>query len=46
MLRAASPVHRPVVGRISMGFDEGVTGWVARTREPALIRDRRSTTRG
>src|ERR671910_3886958 len=39
LLRAASPVHAEFVGRISMGFDEGVTGWVARTGEPALIRD-------
>src|SRR5829696_5217359 len=39
VLRAASPVHASFVGRISMGFDEGVTGWVARTGEPALIRD-------
>ena len=39
VLRAASPVHADFVGRISMGFDEGVTGWVARTGEHALIRD-------
>jgi GAF domain-containing protein len=39
VLRAASPVHRPFVGRIEMGLDEGVTGWVARTKEAALIRD-------
>jgi GAF domain-containing protein len=39
VLRAASPVHRRFIGRIEMGFDEGVTGWVARKREPALIRD-------
>jgi GAF domain-containing protein len=38
-LRAASPVHAEFVGRISMGFDEGVTGWVATTGRPALIRD-------
>src|SRR5918995_4131502 len=31
VLRAASPVHAEFVGGISMGFDEGVTGWVART---------------
>src|SRR5215211_6315103 len=40
VLRAASPVHRPFVGRIEMGFDEGVTGWVARQKEPAFIRDK------
>src|SRR5215207_4367122 len=39
VLRAASPVHADFVGRISMSFDEGVTGWVARTAQPALIRD-------
>ena len=39
MLRAASPVHRELVGAIEMGFDEGVTGWVARRNEAALIRD-------
>ena len=39
VLRAASPVHEAFVGRIEMGFDEGVTGWVARTKEAALIRD-------
>ena len=36
-LRAASPVHRPLVGRLEMGLDEGVTGWVARHDEAALI---------
>ena len=36
-LRAASPVHRSFVGRIEMGLDEGVTGWVARHRRAALI---------
>ena len=39
VLRAASPVHRRFVGRIQMGFDEGVTGWVASNRRAALIRD-------
>ncbi|MGI8782001.1 MAG: GAF domain-containing protein [Solirubrobacteraceae bacterium] len=39
VLRAASPVHRRFVGRIEMGFDEGVTGWVARRGEAAFIRD-------
>src|SRR5918997_3553672 len=39
VLRAASPVHASFVGRISMGLDEGVAGWVAREAEPALIRD-------
>jgi len=39
VLRAASPVHKRFVGRIEMGFDEGVTGWVASNRRAALIRD-------
>ena len=39
VLRAASPVHRSLVGRVAMGLDEGIAGWVARRREPALIRD-------
>jgi GAF domain-containing protein len=37
LLRAASPVHAEFVGRLEMELDEGVTGWVARTREAALI---------
>jgi GAF domain-containing protein len=39
VLRAASPVHRTLVGRLEMGLDEGVAGWVARTRRPAFIRE-------
>jgi GAF domain-containing protein len=39
VLRAASPVHRSLVGRLEMGLDEGVAGSVARTRRPAFIRD-------
>ena len=39
VLRAASAVHRHLVGRLSFGVDEGVCGWVARTGEPALIRE-------
>jgi GAF domain-containing protein len=39
VLRAASPVHRTLVGRLEMTLDEGVTGWVARRRRPAFIRD-------
>ena len=37
VLRAASPVHSKFVGRIEMGVGEGVTGWVARANEAALI---------
>jgi GAF domain-containing protein len=39
VLRAASPVHAHLVGVLEMGVDEGVTGWVARTGEPAFIRE-------
>ena len=39
VLRAASPVHKHLVGRLTMGVGEGVAGWVARTGEPAFIRD-------
>jgi GAF domain-containing protein len=39
VLRAASPVHRDFVGSIEMGFDEGLTGWAARNKRAALIRD-------
>ena len=46
VLRAASPVHRALVGRLSMGLDEGVTGWVARRRRAgASSATTRSTTR-
>jgi GAF domain-containing protein len=38
-LRAASPVYRRFVGRLSFGLDEGVTGWVARTGTPEFIRE-------
>src|SRR5215208_1223973 len=37
VLRAASPVHSEFVGRIEMELGEGVTGWVARHKEAALI---------
>jgi GAF domain-containing protein len=40
VLRAASPVHAHLVGRIAMAVGEGVAGWVARHDEPAFIRDR------
>ena len=39
VLAAASPVHREFVGRIEMGFDEGLTGWAARHDRAALVRD-------
>ena len=39
VLAAASPVHREFVGRIEMGFHEGLTGWAARHNRAALVRD-------
>lgn len=39
VLRAASPVYRRFVGHVSMGLDEGVAGWVARTRTAEFIRE-------
>jgi GAF domain-containing protein len=38
-MRAASRVYAHLVGRIELGLDEGLTGWVARHNEPAFIRD-------
>src|SRR3984893_16252269 len=38
-IRAASPVYADAVGRVQMGLDEGLTGWVARHRTPEFIRD-------
>jgi GAF domain-containing protein len=39
VLRAASPRYAHLVGRLSWGLDEGLTGWVARTKTPAFIRE-------
>jgi GAF domain-containing protein len=38
-MRAASDIYGHLVGRIEMGLDEGLTGWVARHRQPAFIRE-------
>jgi GAF domain-containing protein len=38
-IRAASPVFADAVGKVRLGVDEGLTGWVARHRTPAFIRD-------
>jgi GAF domain-containing protein len=38
-MRAASRVFAHVVGKIEFALDEGLTGWVARTGEPAFIRE-------
>jgi GAF domain-containing protein len=39
-LRAASPRYAHLVGEIEFGVDEGLTGWVARTKTPEFIRDK------
>jgi sugar diacid utilization regulator/putative methionine-R-sulfoxide reductase with GAF domain len=39
VLRAASTVYAHLEGRIVLARDEGLTGWVARTRRSAFIRD-------
>jgi GAF domain-containing protein len=38
-LRAASPRYSRFVGRLELGVDEGLTGWVARTKTPEFIRE-------
>jgi GAF domain-containing protein len=38
-MRAASRIYAHVVGKIEFALDEGLTGWVARTGEPAFIRE-------
>lgn len=38
-MRAASAIHAAAVGRLSMGIDEGLCGWVVRHDQPAYIRD-------
>jgi GAF domain-containing protein len=38
-IRAASPVFAHAVGKVQFSVDEGLTGWVARHRTPAFIRD-------
>ena len=39
VLRAASARYSRSVGEVSFGLDEGLTGWVARTKTPEFIRD-------
>ena len=39
VMRSASRVYGHLVGRVEMGIDEGLTGWVARHKTPAFIRD-------
>jgi GAF domain-containing protein len=38
-LRAASSRYSHLVGALTWGTDEGLTGWVARTKTPEFIRD-------
>src|SRR3954468_25097287 len=38
-LRAASRVYAHLVGRVDMGLDEGLAGWVARNGTPEFIRE-------
>jgi GAF domain-containing protein len=38
-MRAASPAYAHAVGRVALGLDEGLCGWVARHRTPAFIRE-------
>lgn len=38
-MRAASPVFADAVGKVEIGLDEGLTGWVARHRTPEFIRE-------
>src|SRR5918997_4426362 len=40
VLRAASPRYSDLVGKLGWGLDEGLTGWVARTKTPEFIRER------
>jgi GAF domain-containing protein len=40
VLQAASPRYSHLVGQLEWGIDEGLTGWVARTRTPEFIRER------
>src|SRR5919108_5447201 len=40
VLRAASPGYSKLVGKLEWGLDEGLTGWVARTKTPEFIRER------
>jgi GAF domain-containing protein len=39
VLRAASPRYSGFVGELELGVDEGLAGWVARTKTPEFIRE-------
>jgi GAF domain-containing protein len=42
-LRAASRIYAHLVGRVDMGVDEGLAGWVARNGTPEFIREHAMT---
>src|SRR3954451_4346794 len=42
-LRAASSVYALPVGRVKMGLEEGLAGWVARNGTPEFIREHAMT---
>ena len=39
VLRAASPHYSRFVGELTLGVEEGLAGWVARTKTPEFIRE-------
>lgn len=39
VLRAASPRYAPFVGKLNLGVDEGLAGWVARNKAAEFIRE-------
>ncbi len=39
VLRAASPRYSHLLGEVELGVDEGLAGWVARTKTPEFIRE-------
>jgi GAF domain-containing protein len=43
VLRAASPRYSQFVGELGLGVDEGLAGWVARTKTPEFIRENAMT---
>src|SRR5690349_12875731 len=39
VLSATNGLRRDMVGRVEIPLGQGVTGWVGKTREPALVAD-------
>ena len=37
VMRAASPQYRQLLGKVDLGLDEGLAGWVARNKTPEFI---------